>query len=170
RAREFGEQTLAYAWASPVVPHCDVHRTHRARAGDAAEGRGTQQSRNAGEARRVRKILYFPAHVEVMPFLRAEAIGFAKRRVPVEFARAFDRAAVLVAVTRGCGRGKGACVEETERRAAADAKIRVPDLVGAKTESSAGAVVGGRAAQIRRQRIACLPGDDVLPAPIAEDF
>ena len=69
-------------------------------AGDAAERRRAERGAQPRETRRVGKVLNFPADIQVVALLRAEAEGFRQRRVPIEFAGTFDRAAALVAIGR----------------------------------------------------------------------
>src|ERR1700678_1093345 len=102
-------------FSSEVVPHHDVHGSHRTGAGYPAKRRRPERRGKAREAWRIGKVLDLPADVQMMAFLRPEPEGFRQRRVPVECAWTFDRAAMLVAETRGRRRGESRGVEKRER-------------------------------------------------------
>ena len=103
-----------------------------------------------------------------MPLARSESERFRERHIPIEFARAFDRAATFVAVCASGRRSESGGVEKRERRAAANSQVRIANLIGAQRETRAGAIVRRGAAQISRDRRSGLPGDDILQPPIAE--
>src|SRR5580700_2169411 len=105
----------------------------------------------------------------MMPLLRAEPEGFRERRVPGEFAGAFDGAAAFIAVLLRRRRGESGGIEKASRCAAADSHIWIADLLRAQRETCARAIVGHRSAQIGGVRRAGLPGNDILQPPVAEN-
>ncbi len=82
------------------------------------------------------QVLNFPTYVEGVPLLGAKPHRFRQRDVPTELARAFDGAAMLVAIFAGRRRGERGSVEIAERRSAANAEVRIGDQVGALGEDS----------------------------------
>src|SRR5580704_11239449 len=104
----------------------------------------------------------------MMTLARSEAKRFRERLIPIEFARAFNCAATLVAILPGGRRGERGGVEKRERRAPADTEIRIGHLIRAQRKTGARAVVRCSAAQVRGDRRSGLPGNDILQPPIAE--
>src|SRR5580704_805913 len=105
----------------------------------------------------------------MMTLLRAESKGFCEGRVPTEFAGPFDRAATLVPISRGSGYSESRRVEERQRRTAANAHVRISNLLCAQRKTCAGAIIRRSAAEISRIGRSGLPRDDILQPPIAKD-
>src|SRR5579863_2274552 len=104
-----------------------------------------------------------------MALLRTEAEGFRHGEIPAKGARAFEGAAMLVAISTGGRLDEGGGIEEIESRAAANAVIGIGDLIGALREvRSRAGIVGRAAAEINGERCAGMPANDIEQTPIAQ--
>src|SRR5580704_16898216 len=106
----------------------------------------------------------------MMPLARSKAKRFRQRRIPVELARPFNRAAPFVAIRPGRRSRESSSIEKSEGRTAADSQVRTSDLIGTQRKTGASAVIGCRAAQICRNGRSGLPRHNILQAPVAQHF
>src|ERR1700722_6812799 len=104
-----------------------------------------------------------------MTFLRPEAKRFAQRRVPIKFARPFDRPAPLVSIDRRRWRGKSRGVKKTQGRTPADAHVRIANLVRSERKARPCTIIGCQATQICRNWISGLPRHNILQPPITQN-
>src|ERR1700683_1014250 len=104
-----------------------------------------------------------------MALLRTEPERFRQRSVPIELARAFDGAAVFIAIFRGRRSSERGGVEKSEWSSATNAHVWISDLICAQGKTRSCPVIGCRAAEISRIGISGLPSNDVLQPPISKN-